>query len=1664
MTFNMAQPSLIEASAGTGKTYTITNLVLRALLGVGKKEYCLDRPLEIDEFLIVTFTNAATSDLKARIYERIRAARSCIEEFVNFVVNYLHCGADFSNDGLVKNPAKVKEKVLLKIKDKEGQDVSLVSYKDYSEQELQELLLEINVEAALEKIGVKDQVFLEIIKDLLERNIVPLRQAALILIRAERKINQASISTIHSFCNSTLTQVYALESGEAFNTELKTDLRDIEHEAYYQVWRRLFYQESSSNLLLEQLNTSTPESLQSLISQIRSVRLSSDEMGFYGFDLYEFKNFLEQNGFAIDLSKDLEPQIYSYLEFLTQQSDEMIKRAIDFYQKFNEQDLAKFYDANTQLPVNIDNKEGKFALIKDGKDALSLIYDFLISVKNLMKVDSNEPESSIKTLKNEIVSLYSNLISNTKYDSSTYVSKNVLNKQPKNLHQFRECIRPIVDYVISEKEVNKFGQILNNSSKILRTCVAILMIKEVDAKCKELHVMSNDDVLLRLDYALNERGHLGDNLAWAIRARYPLAMIDEFQDTDPVQFNIFKKIYLNDEAIKQQAYCYLIGDPKQSIYAFRGSDINSYLKAKNIIVELTKGKGFYTLDTNYRSSVDVVQATNAIFDTTLNPHNYNPFNEADIPFAPVLSGKGKQLESKIKGSKDNTLLERDFVLEGLEQYLESAPEVDRSLGKLNFKGNANTYVVKVGDSFKGKTEIHKAYAEATALLVKQILTQGFIIKDKVKVPVSSGDIAILVANVSENNAIQSELWKLQIPSVYFSDKSSVLTTATDGNNSKPSNEAIEIRYLMEAMCDCTNVKKISRLLACRMLALNSEEFTQFTSTEGIEKEVQILSSCARTWEEYGFLPAFFQWASDPYHNVEARLLELKDGERAYTNYCHISEIVQRIHAQKQGNQTQMHWYNNLLENSLEDVEQDQLKKRLESEHDQVKILTIHKSKGLEFPIVFMPFLWSTKGSSSNSATDNFAKYYAQEPYDHIVIDFDSNRSLSFNVTLPIVDSEGNYTGKSDGVTQVETAKELQDINNSKEQTRLTYVALTRARYANFLFIGANKINRGGKVTSLVTMQASHELQNVMDESYNIKKSLKLDSNDPSEFISAISEHPELFTILNFEPLFSQEEQDSDMDEVQKEFEPLPFSMSDDELGVYDRRSANISSYPKDKPIPTFAQSFLYKNAIDRHFNIISYSSLTDGSKTISKYRETSAEDADLLDKASVDDALVSQSIELDDGQLPNELTGKNVLGGRNIANIPLFAGAGNNAGTHLLNKEPSAVLKEQENPQCSWSYQMQSNWNSNCYYVQDFTVAKWVDSSKKICYTFPRGANAGTCMHDILEHIDFEKIKVEGFKNYLLDTVMTQVVDNSRYSSLIRAIGRDRENNKSLLAEWFNDVLEAPIIAGKHHCFALSDLKELSYEPEMKFLMSNERFKTSQLDVICRKVARDLLPPDYQDCVDSLTLTEDELVGYITGSIDLACRFDLNDSLQLRERSDVARMLPEQTAQEVANNISSLKTHRLTKNSKLDKYDPELFANASFDKVAALRKEQEGSNVKYYVIDYKSNYLGSNDSDYDEQHMLSAIYGHRYDVQFMIYTLALYRHLKRRFAIPFDATYEELEAFYNQHVGGAVYLFLRGMKANYNRDRVSSGVFAIKLDFEVVYQLDVLFTVGIDEN
>ena len=132
-------------------------------------------------------------------------------------------------------------------------------------------------------------------------------------------------------------------------------------------------------------------------------------------------------------------------------------------------------------------------------------------------------------------------------------------------------------------------------------------------------VMSFDDVLKRASQVVQSKTN---DLKTILRKRYPVLMVDEFQDTDPFQYEIFKNVYLEDSNNESnKAVCYFIGDPKQSIYSFRGSDINSYLTAKTKVQNKNKDEassdvqknGVYSLDTNYRSTKALISSVNAIF-------------------------------------------------------------------------------------------------------------------------------------------------------------------------------------------------------------------------------------------------------------------------------------------------------------------------------------------------------------------------------------------------------------------------------------------------------------------------------------------------------------------------------------------------------------------------------------------------------------------------------------------------------------------------------------------------------------------------------------------------------------------------------------------------------------------------------------------------------------------------------------------------------------------------------------------------------------------------------------------------------------------------------------------------------------------------------------------
>lgn len=1788
MKFKMAQPSLIEASAGTGKTYTITNLVLRALLGVGKKENNLDRPLQIDELLIVTFTNAATSDLRQRIYERIRFARTCIEEFISFAMSHVNDALALRSDNIVMDSENVARKIKKKasslkktgkgtgkssgsskesgkgsgkggssaknaasvrVKSRNGVGLDGDSYeyldgagaayesnvideerhalsqaRNYSDEELQDILIEIRVADALAKIDIHDDVITSIIEDLLDRNDTPLRQAALILVRAERRINQAAICTIHSFCNSTLTQIYALESGEAFNTELRTDLADLEHEAWYNVWRRLFYRNDSSAVLLNMMGTAEPEGLQSVIHQLNSVRLSSPHEGFYGFELSGFDRIIKGCGLSFDPASDLEEQFTAFIPVLEnmyhQLSDVVTSRARDFVKNFSFAKLCTYFDPQTCDFGPAFNITSKFALRGPAKPMITVLGEVLslteqlIEFENGREIEELREDADWRLMTSEINSKVEFLLKG-KIKSDTYVytveslTKN--KAQPEERAVFEEFTAPVSLFLDEVRAAVAPFDVMRKSGDIMvRTLTAICMIRETDRLCKEQHVMSNDDVLRRLDHALNGRGAMGDRLAWAIRSRYPLAMIDEFQDTDPVQFNIFTRIYLNEKALEEGAYCYLIGDPKQSIYAFRGSDINSYLKARSKIDELTSGKGIYTLDTNYRSSPDVVESSNAVFDTVLNHANINPFDDSNIRFTPVNSGLANRLHARIKstgkGKGDAQLLDRDFSIDNMQRYLVSAAAADTSsdaaaaadagadaagaaaadaaseggsssfhsvLSGLKFSQPANTYIVDSGSDFSSAAALRGNYARCAAMLVKKILNDGKIVKDGVSRPVRSGDIAVLVRSVSENDMIQQAFKKLNIQSVYFSDRSSVLK-----NEGEPTTEAIDLMYLMEAMCDCTSREKVSRVLGSQLLSLTTEQFKARVSGDSFEKEVAILQSCAHTWAVYGFMPAFLQWADHSDHQVSTRLLRQTGGERLYTNYTHVAEIIQSAHNHKVGIQSQLHWFITTLERPVSEFDSDDIRKRLESEQDQVKVMTIHKSKGLEFPVVIMPNLWIWQRESSRDSST--VKFYDAEEAQHMVLDFEPQRTVNITRTLPVVDSTPADTGKVMSVQSRSTPKDLSEDEERRENTRLLYVAITRARYANFIFTGGvSRLSSNMVPSSLAAMHGRTDLANVIDESRDnmVCPAPHGNSADHQLLLNAAAAMPEAFTILDGKTL------DDDYQILADRLNPLSSATTDpaaadaaDSVASADSvavaapaadaaaGSASSREFTDEQELldaeqfevlisnkQSIAQSFLMRNAIDSSFNIASFSSIVKGVKSPANPGGADGSDEDRSDRGSSDDtdsssqARIAQQnggYDFDDPQ--------SILSEQYCDDSPAITGP-----CVSVNKKCSREL--QSKPELSWSALMNSNWHSGIYH--NYTgFREEIALDKPLYATFPRGNNAGSFMHDVLEHIEFEKIRQEGFQTHLNLNVVPEVVNSSRYSSVLRLVSQDSNLTHKPLSEWFNDVVEAPIVQGKYHTLALADLEPVSYEREMRFLMSNRFLQSSKLDVLCRRVAADLLPHDLQYLKNGLRLSPSEIRGFITGSIDLACRFDLNARMQLRERPDLYASLDSESADSISRQLKAARTARLNGVTNLSECDPEMFADASFEQVRRQCVSDEGRCWRYYVIDYKSNYLGDSYEDYSRHNMISAVYKHRYDLQFMIYTLALYRHLKRRMAIPFDAGYEQLREFYDSNVGGVLYLFLRGMKANYMRDALSSGVFSTRLDFSVVYELDQILS------
>jgi exodeoxyribonuclease V beta subunit len=487
------------------------------------------------------------------------------------------------------------------------------------------------------------------------------------------------------------------------------------------------------------------------------------------------------------------------------------------------------------------------------------------------------------------------------------------------------------------------------------------------------------DMLVRLKDALE--GGNGAALRQVILTQFPVALVDEFQDTSPDQYRILDLLYQVADTPKDYGL-FLIGDPKQAIYGFRGADIYSYLAARRA----AEGR-HYLLDTNYRSCAALVEGVNRLFlhaegdGKGLAGHAMGAFGfgrgmDSPLPFHPVAAGK------------------RD------EKFVCGQGEAA-----------AITLWCHADEATTTQGQYRDCFAARCAEEVVRLLNDesaGFITEGEFS-RLQAADIAILVRDRGEAAAIRSALQVRRVASVYLSDKDSVFHTQ----------QAADVLRWLHAVASPLDTRARAAF-ATVTAGLPLMELAMLASDDlAWEARVEQLKEWRQVWQRQGVLAMLRRML----HALElpARLLNEPGGERVLTDLLHLAELLQVASQQLDGEQALIRWLAEQIENESDSSEERIL--RLESDAGLVKVITIHKSKGLEYPLVFIPF-----GVTARTAGKDRGFYESTDAEGKKVIRF----------------------------TYTDEIARRQNEERLREDLRLFYVAMTRARHAVWLGVTSLK--------------------------------------------------------------------------------------------------------------------------------------------------------------------------------------------------------------------------------------------------------------------------------------------------------------------------------------------------------------------------------------------------------------------------------------------------------------------------------------------------------------------------------------------------------------------------------------------------------------------------------
>ncbi len=887
---------LIEASAGTGKTFTIAMLYLRLVLGHdSSKDDRRGRSYSPAELLVLTFTDAAAGELRDRIRARLSEAA-------------LAFSLGHSNDPALQN---------------------LIA--DYDD-----------CDHAIAAQRLRD---------------------------AEQTLDEAEIGTIHAWCLRVLQQ-HAFDSGSLFQQRLRTDMDSLRVQVVRDVWRQWFYGQPPLLLACISRSWSTPDALD---QQLRSLLETPQAQLRFGSVMASGESWQQLRDRYLPMLEQRAQAAQALWQAWQADGANVIALLQDAWAKkdisggtFKEKSIAKLAD-------EMRNWRGQGELDRKAKAC-----DYFIPVADWD--DRNKLEE--KTAKGKVTPTH-----------------------------------PLIDQLKAFLSDQAAHEKIHDSLKInLLAAMRDEVSQQLDQRMRQQAELSFNDVLTRLHDAL-ALPH-GAALVATLRQRFPVALIDEFQDTDPVQFGIFQRIYGDAFKAAQAAQAaqaaaaeaepstsseelalILIGDPKQAIYSFRGADLPTYFDAR-----AQASLPIHTLTTNYRTDANVIDGVNTLY-ALASAREGGAFAQSGSSELAYIEAIAHQQQARLKVRASTSDAWQD--IDGVQlDYLTPEKEAYSS-------GEAREVLAKAAAE-----RIAQWLSASDAGLMAIVTNAG-------ERALSPGDIAVLVRKGMEAKAMRQALAAVGVPCVYGSDRDSVFD----------SDEVGVVQNWLEALANPSDERRLRLALATAPLGLSWAELLARRNDEALwEQDIDRVHRIAALWRSHGVLAALRRWLFE--YQVPARLLhpDCVNGERALTNILHLTELLQQAADALHGEQAVIRY---LAEHrSVQGGSAgDEALVRLESDERRVRISTVHQSKGLEYPLVCLPFTAMPSFPPKAAAT----RYHSGR---ELIFDFAPN----------------------------DASQEMAAHEQLEEELRLFYVAVTRPKHLLWMALAPIKHGHANGVANNTAWQ------------------------------------------------------------------------------------------------------------------------------------------------------------------------------------------------------------------------------------------------------------------------------------------------------------------------------------------------------------------------------------------------------------------------------------------------------------------------------------------------------------------------------------------------------------------------------------------------------------------